>query len=515
MRRKTLRIVVIDDNPADAGIVRRYLDKIRSFDVDFVHYLNGADGCEAVKRDGADCVLLDYQLGAVSGMEVLTQIRQSGSDVAIIAVTGQGNEAVVAEYFRRGAQEYLVKSGIDPVSLETAIDSAIEKVRDERLRREKEQELESFASIVAHDLQAPLCAIKANLDLISDFYSESLDDNGRKFVDAAVRMSTRMSEMIEGLLVYSRVGRSQTPMGPVSLDQCVAGAVASLEPLIKETGAEIRYSNLPAVWGDSMALGQLMQNLLGNALKYRSDERPVIEIGAELESAVWRCWVRDNGIGIEQKYQKDIFSPFTRVPGHELPKGSGIGLATCKKIIDHHQGRIWVDSRRGEGSTFCFLLRPIEEGESATGGHVERGRVLVLDGERSVRELLEEALTMRGYHVASRASPLEAVELASQERFDFVIADIVTPDGSGLDAIRDIRQRHPEVRFIAVSGSANGSTPNRLLSQAKDAGADFTFTKPFPLEEMTAAIDKLVQMSLGPSEPPPVIEPVPVGNAYQ
>lgn len=89
MRRKTLRIVVIDDNPADAGIVRRYLDKIRSFDVDFVHYLNGADGGDAVKRDGTDCVLLDYQLGAVSGMEVLTEIRQSGSDVPIIAVTGQ------------------------------------------------------------------------------------------------------------------------------------------------------------------------------------------------------------------------------------------------------------------------------------------------------------------------------------------------------------------------------------------------------------------------------------------
>ncbi len=217
----------------------------------------------------------------------------------------------MAEYFRRGAQEYLVKSDIDRVSLETAIDSAIEKVRDERLRREKEQELESFASIVAHDLQAPLCAIKGNLDLIQDFFSEGLGEEGQKFVDAAVRMSTRMSEMIEGLLVYSRVGRSESPMGPVSLDQCVAGALASLEPLIKETGAEIRYSNLPAVWGDGMALGQLMQNLVGNALKYRSEQRPVIEVGAELESAVWRCWVRDNGIGIAQKFQKDIFSPFT------------------------------------------------------------------------------------------------------------------------------------------------------------------------------------------------------------
>ena len=512
MPRKKLRIVAIDDNPADAGIVRRYLERIRSFDVDFVHCLSGDEGRNGVIRDGADCVLLDYELGAVSGMEVLTHIRQSGSDVPIIAATGQGNEAVVAEYFRRGAQEYLVKSDIDAVSLEAAIDSAIQKVEDERRRREKEQELESFVSIVAHDLQTPLCAIKGNLDLIQDFFSESLGEEGRKFVQSAVRMSTRMSEMIEGLLAYSRVGRSQTPMGPVSLDQCVAGAIASLEPTIQETGAEIRYSNLPAVWGDGMALGQLMQNLVGNALKYRSKDRPVIEIGAELELAAWRCWVRDNGIGVEREYRKDIFSPFTRVPGHKVAKGSGIGLATCKKIIDHHQGRIWIESRRGEGSTFYFLLRPVEEGASAMGSRVERGRVLVLDDEESIRQLLDEALTMRGYHVAGAASPTEAMELAESGRFDFLIAHIAMPDGTGLDVVREIRHRNPDMRFIAVLGGGGDETPSHLLRQAQEAGAEFTFTKPFPLEEMTAAVDKLIQTPMDYDKS--VAEPVPAGNAH-
>lgn len=495
MPRKKMRIVVIDDNPADVGILRGNLDKISAFEITLTHYLNGVEGRDAVLRDGADCLLLDHELGVPNGMEILTQIRQAGCDAPVIAVTGHGDEVIAAETFRRGAQEYLVKSHIDPVVLADTIRSAIDKVADERRRRDKEQELESFVSVVAHDLQQPLCAIKGNLDLLRDFYGEQLGKEGQKFVAAAVRMSSRMSEMIEGLLSYSRVGRGQAAMGPVNLQQCLRGVLAALGPAIKATNAEIHAGKLPTVWGDGLSLSQLLQNLLMNALKFHSERTPVVEIGAQRESTAWHVWVKDNGVGIDSKHHEAIFAPFTRVDARNGPKGSGIGLATCKKIIEQHCGRIWIESSVGAGATFHFLLRAADD-ETAPRPEQAQGRVLVVEDERPIRELLEEGLGYYGYEVAGAAGLGETLQLAAENRFDVVITDLVLPDGTGLDVIGTVREGSPDAGIIVLFGGSGDLAPGPLFREAKLLGAEKLFLKPFHLIDIAAAVGELMRESV-------------------
>jgi signal transduction histidine kinase len=492
MPRKKLRIVVIDDNPADAGILRRNLDKISSLEILLTHYLDGVEGRDAVLRDGADCLLLDHELGVPNGMEILTQIRQAGCDIPVIAVTGHGDEAIAADTFRRGAQEYLVKSRIDPATIEDTIRSAIGKVADERRRRDKEQELESFVSIVAHDLQQPLCAIKGNLDLLHDFCGDCLGEDGRKFVASAARMSARMSEMIEGLLSYSRVGRGQAVMRPVQLQQCLQGVLAELGPMLQETNAEVRAGQLPTVWGDPLSLSQLLQNLIVNALKFHSERTPVVEIGAQRESTAWHLWVNDNGVGVDSKHHEAIFAPFTRVDTKNGPKGSGIGLATCKKIIEQHQGRIWIESSVGAGATFHFLLGTAED-DSAPRPEQAQGRVLVVEDEKPIRALLEEGLGYYGYDVVGTAGLGETLQLAAENRFDLVITGLVLPDGSGLDVIRAVRERNPDARIIVVSGASGGLAPGPLFRDAKLLGAEKLFLKPFHLSDVASTVGELMR----------------------
>lgn len=363
MRPRSLRILVIDDNPADAEILRRNLEKIPEFEVEFVHYLDWESGRDAVLNNQGDCLLLDYHLGDASGLEVLSELRGLGADLPVIAVTGNGNEMAAVEALNRGAQDYLVKSAIQPASLQRSIVNSIEKVRLARALREKQRELEEFVSVVAHDLQQPLCTIRENLALIRDFYRQHLDDRGREFVDAAVRMGGRMSEMIEGMLAYSRVGRSGKPLSKVNLQSVAESVVRGLTALMHAKQAEVRLGSLPVVLGDEVALSQLLQNLIANGIKFRGHDAPVLDVGSEPEpkQGWWRVWVKDNGIGIDPADHDKIFAPFKRLDAGRKFEGSGIGLATCKKIVDQHQGRIWVESQLGRGTAFYFTLPVFED----------------------------------------------------------------------------------------------------------------------------------------------------------
>jgi signal transduction histidine kinase len=361
MTTRTLRVLAVEDNSADANVLRRLLKKIPDFETEFLYRLDVETGRQALEEHEIDCRFLDYQLGQSTGLEVLTAIRESGNDVPIIVLTGAGNEAVAVEAMKRGAQDYMVKDdmvrgGMTPQALRRAVQNALGKVELERRIAEKQQELEQFVSVVAHDLQNPLSAVKDHVELIRDFYGNSLDETGRGFVVASIRVLERMSGMISSLLEFSRVGRSTKPLEPVDLQTVLDAVLSNLQPLIRERRTRIEIGTLPLVLGDPLSLIQLFQNLVANAIKFQDGGQAVVQIDSFREEDGWRVSVADNGIGIDSEHHDEIFAPFRRLHAGSGYEGSGIGLATCKRIVDQHRGRIWVESETGAGTVFHFTL---------------------------------------------------------------------------------------------------------------------------------------------------------------
>ena len=230
----------------------------------------------------------------------------------------------------------------------------------EELKRSNE-DLESFAYIASHDLQEPLRGINGFLTLLQQRFSPHLDAKAREYIAYAVDGATRMSQLIEDLLRYSKVGRKDSKSQPTDAAQVLARALTNLRNSVEEVGARITFDGLPVVMGDPSLLTQLFQNLIGNAVKFRSSERPCeIHVGCKRNADQWEFSVADNGIGIASEHHDRIFEIFRRLHTRQKYTGTGIGLAICKRIVERHGGRIWVESSPGEGSTFRFVLNPAD-----------------------------------------------------------------------------------------------------------------------------------------------------------
>ena len=217
-------------------------------------------------------------------------------------------------------------------------------------------DLEQFAYVASHDLAEPLRMVSSYVALLARDYGGRLDDKADKYIHYAVDGAERMRLLIDGLLDYSRVGNGDEPFVDVDCGRIVEEAIQSLSKSIGEAGAEVSTGPLPRVYGNAGQLGRVFQNLISNALKYRAERTPRIEISAAQEDARWRFSVRDNGIGIEPRHAERIFVIFQRLHGREKYPGTGIGLAISKRIVERHGGQIWVEPADGGGSVFQFTL---------------------------------------------------------------------------------------------------------------------------------------------------------------
>jgi PAS domain S-box-containing protein len=239
---------------------------------------------------------------------------------------------------------------------ETARKQAEERLAQTAAELERSnRELESFAYAASHDLQEPLRMVASFTQLLAQRYRDKLDADGQEFIQYAVDGAVRMQRLINDLLAFSRVGRGQ-PFSPTACEAALNDALSNLKLALDDAGAVITREPLPTVAADSSQLVQLFQNLLSNALKFRSREDPRIHVGARRDGAEWVFSVRDNGIGLEPRYADRIFVIFQRLHTRDEYPGTGVGLAICKKIVERHGGRIWVDSLPGKGSTFFFSL---------------------------------------------------------------------------------------------------------------------------------------------------------------
>jgi light-regulated signal transduction histidine kinase (bacteriophytochrome) len=218
------------------------------------------------------------------------------------------------------------------------------------------KELENFAYIAAHDLQEPLRAVTGYVQLLEKRYKYKLDSNASEFIRRSVNATIRMKEFIDSLLAYSRITIKGKEFQHTNCEIVLERAKENLYVAIKENDAIITNDPLPAVMADETQLVQLLQNLIENAIKFRSKDQPHIYIRAESKNSEWVFSVRDNGIGISKEYYEKIFMIFQRLHIREQYQGTGIGLAVCKKIVERHGGKIWVESELEKGSTFYFTI---------------------------------------------------------------------------------------------------------------------------------------------------------------
>ena len=217
-------------------------------------------------------------------------------------------------------------------------------------------ELEQFAYVATHDLQEPLRAVASCVQLLQKRYEGQLDARADEFIAHAVDGTKRMQTLINDLLGYSRISTHARLFASTDCETVVQEAQANLMVAIEESGAVVTSDALPAVSGDATQLTQLFQNLIGNALKFRGERPSKIHIGAILKNGVWWFSVADNGIGMEPQYFERVFLVFQRLHTRKEYQGTGIGLAICKKVVERHGGRIWVESEPGQGATFCFTI---------------------------------------------------------------------------------------------------------------------------------------------------------------
>lgn len=217
-------------------------------------------------------------------------------------------------------------------------------------------DLEQFAYVASHDLQEPLRAVVSYLQLLERRYRAQLDERADRYIGHAVDGARRMQALINDLLTYSRVGRRGEELAPVDAEAMLDRVLASLRVAIEESGATVTHDPLPTVVVDATQFGQLLQNLVGNGIKFRGEDPPRVHVSAEREDDAWLFSVRDNGIGIAPEYRERVFVLFQRLHGRDEYAGTGIGLAVCKKIVERHGGTLWVESAPGGGSTFRFTI---------------------------------------------------------------------------------------------------------------------------------------------------------------
>ncbi len=305
--------------------------------------------------------------------------RLTGLDVQAVAAGGRRVPVSLSTSVVRNKQGRI--TGV----LAVARDVTEQKRAEEELARQARElarsnaELEQFAYVASHDLQEPIRMMASFADLLAKRYGGALDDDADEFIGFIVDGATRMQRLVNDLLAYSRVGRQGSPE-PVDCRAAAEKACTNLRRAIEESGAEVRIQSLPVVHGVESALTRLFQNLIGNAVKFRRPGQPVrIEVGARKEGDEWVVFVRDDGIGIDLEKSGRLFQIFQRLHTRGEYAGTGIGLAICKKVVEQHGGRIWVESRPDEGSTFFFSLpagpaRPTSEDQSLGKRAFEKDR---------------------------------------------------------------------------------------------------------------------------------------------
>ncbi|MHB1036249.1 MAG: sensor histidine kinase [Pirellulales bacterium] len=371
-RPQSWRVLVVEDNVSEMKVLSDLLED-EGFQV--VGCASATEALDHLHDRDIGVAVVDLGLPDLTGNQFLARINELGADVRVIIYTGRATLDSAKEAVNLGAFAYVEKLTDCSELLRYVHRAACDKAagyareleaavarRTEELARSV-RELQDFASIVAHDLRSPLLTVTGYCQALRMEFKDKLGDEGESYCNQIVESAFWMNQLIDAILDYSRLARSSQPFSPVRLDAVLGQALHNIEANVRAAGVRIDAGPLPTVQGDAVQLAQLFQNLLDNAIKFRGEKAPIITVAAAAECDRWHISVQDNGIGIDPKNFDRIFQVFQRLHSRAEYAGTGIGLATAKKIVERHGGRIWVTSEPGKGTCFHFTLpREVEAG---------------------------------------------------------------------------------------------------------------------------------------------------------
>lgn len=358
-------ILIVDDTPENLRLLSNTLTD-QGYEVRAV--MNGTMALSVAQTDPPDIVLLDIKMPEMDGYEVCLQLKGDIKtyDIPVIFLSALDDTPDKVKAFTVGGVDYITK----PFQTEEVLARVENQLTITRLRKKliaqndellrSNQALEQFTSIVSHDLRQPLQGVLGFAKLLGFKCQQTLGKEGMKLVSRIVDVASHMDELIEDLLTYSQVGSKEMTVESTDCNMVLNQVLSDIEVEISKQGATITADQLPTVLADKVQLAQLFQNLISNAIKFhRPDESSQVKISVERQAREWCFGVHDNGIGIESSQFDHIFQAFQQLMPQDYP-GTGIGLATCKKVVERHQGKIWFESKLGVGTDVYFTL-PIQE----------------------------------------------------------------------------------------------------------------------------------------------------------
>ena len=322
---------------------------------------------------GTESRTITYRIRRKDGtyiwLETISRSIRDAQDGRVLQIHGASRDITervrAAEELRRARDELEQRVRSRTRDLEQ-LNATLEEQARELTR--SNTDLQQFAYVASHDLQEPLRMVSSYAQLLARRYRGRLDADADDFIGYVVDGVTRMQQLINDLLAYSRVGSRGQAFAPTPVAAGLERALKNLAVAVRESGAEVTVDPLPTVRADAGQLVPLFQNLISNAIKYRGDQPPRVHVAARRDEGEWHFTVRDNGIGIDPQYAERIFVIFQRLHTRAEYPGTGIGLAICRKIVERHGGRIWVESQAGMGATFHFT---IPAGAEEAGGHAD------------------------------------------------------------------------------------------------------------------------------------------------
>jgi signal transduction histidine kinase len=372
-----LRVLILEDVPTDAELVEH---ELRSAGIELLsERVDNQDSFrEALDLFSPEIIISDYSLPGFDGESALRMAQEKAPSVPFIFVTGALGEERAVDLMKSGATDFVLKDHLPRLPL--CVRRALEEVEEKQRRRRAEEdlrqayaeqkiytkmleqsnrELQDFVYVASHDLQEPIRKIQTFAGRLRTGCNHLLDEKGRDCLERMLGSARRMQALIRDCLKYSEIASEPESFTAIDLGCIVEETVADLEVLIEETGAFIELGALPIIEANAVQMRRLFQNLIGNSIKYRKKDKPVVKVYSDKSgfSGFHEIRVEDNGIGFDQCYLDKIFKPFQRLHGRNSPyAGTGMGLAICRRIVERHGGSITANSEPGKGAVFVVSL---------------------------------------------------------------------------------------------------------------------------------------------------------------